>query len=37
MTSYAVPSPLLSAAGAVVAEGADAGVAAHYGLSLIHI
>ena len=31
MTSYAVPSPLLSAAGAVVAEGADAGVAAHYG------
>jgi hypothetical protein len=31
MTSYAVPSPLLSTPGAVVAEGADAGVAAHYG------
>ena len=31
MTSYAVPSPLLSPPGAVVAEGADAGVAAHYG------
>lgn len=31
MTSYAVPSPLLSTPGAVVAEGPDAGVAAHYG------
>jgi hypothetical protein len=26
-----VPSPVLSAQGAVVAEGVDAGVAAHYG------
>ncbi len=31
MTRYAARSPLLDAPGAVVAEGVDAGVAAHYG------